>query len=111
MTRETWAKAYQRLCVAFGKPVSMEQAGVYFEALSGYEDDGIGRAVSAAILHEKYFPAVADLAARCAGPATDEDDALYPQFLKWQTTFKDDPQMPDITFEMFRNYVWGQRSA
>jgi hypothetical protein len=27
--------------VAFGKPVSTEQAGVYFEALSGYEDDAI----------------------------------------------------------------------
>jgi len=110
MTREVWAKAYQRLCVAFGKPVSLDQAGVYFEALRGYEDDAIGRAVSAAILHGKYFPAVAELAARCAGPATDEDDALYPQFVKWQATFKDDPQMPDITFEMFRHYVWGQRS-
>lgn len=109
MTKDVWAKAYQRLCVAFGKPVSPEQAGVYFEALSGYQDAEIGRAVSAAILHGKYFPAVAELAARCVGPATDEDDPLYQQFLTWRATFADDPLMPEVTFDMFKNYVWGQR--
>lgn len=111
MERETWAKEYRRLVTAYGKTSSAEQMAVYFEAMEGYSDDEIRGAVREAMTRCRFFPTVADIVARCGPVQSDESDALYPQFLKWQTVNADDPQMPTITFPMFRHYIEGQRAS
>lgn len=111
MDTETWRKEYQRLCTAYGRTASVEQAGIYFEALSRYENEEIVRGVREALTRCKYFPTVADIIV-CVGSATsDESDPLYPQFRKWREVNANDPQMPSITFGMFRNFVEGQRAS
>ncbi len=47
----------------------------------------------------------------CCGPTRgDEADPLFPQFRQWQKVNAHDPQMPSITFVMFRNYIEGMRA-
>lgn len=110
MERETWAREYKRLLAAYGKASSTEQMAVYFEAMEAYSDEEIRGAVQAAMTRCKFFPTVADLV-ECCGPATsDEADPLFPQFRKWQAVNANDPEMPSITFAMFRHYIEGQRA-
>lgn len=109
MERDTWAREYKRLLTAYGKPSNAEQARIYFDALAGYDGEAVVKAVSVAITHCKFFPAVADLVARCGAAGADEMDPLYPQFKHWQRVNASDPGMPAITFAMFRHYVEGQR--
>jgi hypothetical protein len=104
-----WKQEYQRLCAAYGRTPSIEQAGVYLDALARYENEEMRAAVGAAMTRCKFFPTVADLVA-CCGPAqSDEADPLFPQFRKWQIVNANDPEMLSITFRMFRNYIEGNR--
>lgn len=110
MERDVWMREYKRLTTAYGKPTNAEQARVYFEALAGYEDGEIVSAVREAMTRCKFFPTVADIIACCGPTRGDEADPLFPQFRQWQKVNAHDPQMPSITFVMFRNYIEGMRA-
>lgn len=64
MDADIWKKEYQRLCTAYGRALNVEQAGVYFAALSLYPGFIVGKAITAAIRESKAWPSAADLVER-----------------------------------------------
>lgn len=64
MDREVWAREYGRLCTAYGKTPSTEQARVYYAALEHLQGVCVTEAVTEAVRESRGWPSAADLAER-----------------------------------------------
>lgn len=109
MTKHEWAKDYGRLCAAYGKPPSADQATVYLQVLGSHDAAVVTEAVTEALTVCKFFPSPAEIVAQITDPKVDTRHPLYHSYRAWQQGYADDPIAQTISFDTFRRYAEERR--